>query len=230
MRLKLIEVDNIELKPDSEWRSGIDKRWAWPPLCLPIIASLTNPNIEISILDEKNGAIDFNIEADITGISFKLVTAKRAYKIPTRLRRRNMKVIMGDAHASLLPDEVIQHADSVVIGEAEKVWHRLIDGIKANKLRQFYSSSEKVDLKTVPLPRFDLLQNDRYPHHAIQTSRGCSLGCKFCLTGFMFGWKFRLKDVSQVIQEVQAAREIERKGIFFVDDILGAGEKNILLS
>jgi len=229
MRLKLIEVDNIGTKLYSQWHIGADMKWVCPPLALPIIASLTNSDIKVSILDEKNEAIDFNIEADVIGISFKSMAAKRAYEIADKFRRRNIKVITGGVHASLLPDEAIQHADSVVVGEAENVWHRVINDIKANRLRQFYSSSKKADLKTVPLPRFDLLQNNKYLHHAIQTSRGCSMGCKFCPTRFMFGWEFRLKNISQVVQEVQTVQEIERKSIFFVDDIFGAGDRNYII-
>jgi len=229
MRLKLIEVDNIGTKVYSQWHIGADMKWVCPPLALPIIASLTNSDIKVSILDEKNETIDFNIEADVIGISFKSMTAKRAYEIADKFRRRKIKVITGGVHASLLPDEAIQHADSVVVGEAENVWHRVINDIKTNRLRQFYSSSKKADLKTVPLPRFDLLQNNKYLYHAIQTSRGCSMGCKFCPTRFMFGWEFRLKNISQVVQEVQIVREIERKSIFFVDDIFGAGDRNYII-
>jgi len=229
MRLKLIEVDNVESKPDLEWWRRKDKKTVCPSLALPIIASLTCSDIEIGILDEKNEVIDFNIDVDVIGISFISMTAKRAYEIADKFRAKGVKVIMGGVHASLLPGEAIQHADSVVVGEAETVWHRLINDIKADKLRRFYSSSEKANLKTVPIPRFDLLQNGKYLYHAIQSSRGCSLRCEFCPTRFMFGWEFRLKDVSQVIQEVQRLQEIERKGIFFVDDVFGAGDKNYII-
>lgn len=229
MKLKLVEVDNIGSTPHSQWRIEGDKRWACPSLALPIIASLTNSDIERGIIDEKNEVIDFNIDADLIGISFKSMAAKRAYEIADKFRRRNIKVIMGGVHVSLLPKEAIQHADSVVIGEAENIWHRLINDFKANKLEQFYSSSKSSDLRTIPLPRVDLLQNDKYLYHAIQTSRGCSLGCEFCPIRFMFGWEFRHKDVSQVVQEVQTVQEIGRKGIFFVDDIFGAGEKNYII-
>ncbi|MFW9971578.1 MAG: B12-binding domain-containing radical SAM protein, partial [Candidatus Odinarchaeota archaeon] len=178
MKLKLVEVDNIESAPHSQWRIEGDKRWACPSLALPIIASLTNSDIEMNIIDEKNEVIDFNIDADLIGISFKSMVAKRAYEIADKFRRRKIKVIMGGVHASLLPKEAIQHADSVVIGEAENIWHRLINDFKANKLEQFYSSSKSTDLRTIPSPRFDLLQNDKYLYHAIQASRGCSLGCE----------------------------------------------------
>lgn len=232
MRLKLIEVNNvnnIESKPYSEWRSRKDKKAACPSLALPIIASLTDSDIEVSILDEKNEVIDFNMEVNVVGISFKSMTAKRAYEIADKFRAKGVKIIMGGVHASLLPDEAVKHADSVVVGEAENTWQMVIKDIKANRLKRFYSSLEKVDLKTVPLPRFDLLQNDKYLHHAIQSSRGCSLGCEFCPTRFMFGWEFRLKDVSQVVQEIQIVQGIKKKGIFFVDDVFGAGKKDYII-
>ena len=60
MRIKLIEVDNIKSEPNSQrwiYESKVYKKWSCPPLALPIIASLTHPDIETSILDEKNEAI-----------------------------------------------------------------------------------------------------------------------------------------------------------------------------
>lgn len=229
MRLKLIEVNNRPSGPFSEWRSKAIKKATCPPLALPIVASLTSPELEVSILDERNEVIDFNIQTDVVGISFKSMAAKRAYEVADRFREKAVKVIMGGVHASLLPEEAIRHADSVVIGEAESVWQTAVNDMKKNKLKPFYSSSEKADLKAVPLPRFHLLKNDKYLYHAIQISRGCSLGCEFCPTRFMFGWEFRLKDISQVVQEVEAVQRIGKKEIFFVDDIFGAGKKGYII-
>ena len=169
-------------------------------LAMPTIAALTPKDIEVSITDENIERIDFDKQVDLVGITCSTWLA-RAYEIADEFRRRGVTVVLGGIHPSMLPYEAIEHADAVVIGEAENVWRNLIEDFRENKLRQFYKSSELPELENLPIPRWDLLKNDRYFYHTIQTTRGCPYDCEFCTVKAMFGGKYRYKPVKDTIRE-----------------------------
>ena len=93
-----------------------------PPLGLATVAALTPPDAEVSLTDENVAAIDFQEKTDLVGITVLTITAQRAYEIADMFRARGIKVVLGGIHASFLSDEAGQHADAVVIGEAEQTW------------------------------------------------------------------------------------------------------------
>jgi len=187
-------------------------------LALPTIAALTPEDIEVNIIDENIEEIDFDKHVDLVGVTCNTWLAPRAYEISDEFRQRGVTVVLGGIHPSMLPDEAIQHADAVVIGEAENVWRNLIEDFRENKLRQFYKSSELPELENLPIPRWDLLNNRKYFYHTIQTTRGCPYNCEFCTVKAMSGGKYRYKPVKDTIREVDTLLDIEKKLIFFVDD------------
>ncbi|MBU4340657.1 MAG: cobalamin-dependent protein, partial [Euryarchaeota archaeon] len=96
-----------------------------PPV-LEYLGALTQkvmPEAEIELIDANVGepAPD-DIKADIIGISSMTATITWSYKFSDELRRLGKKVILGGIHPTALPDEAKQHADAIVIGEAESVW------------------------------------------------------------------------------------------------------------
>ena len=104
----------------------------FPPLGLATVAALTPPEIEVSLTDENVAVIDFQKEIDLVGITAMTATAHRAYEIADKFRAVGVKVILGGAHPSAIPEEALQHADAVVIGEAEGIWPNLINDFKVN--------------------------------------------------------------------------------------------------
>jgi len=136
-------------------------------LALPTIAALTPEDIEVNINDENIEEIDFDKRVDLVGVTCNTWLAPRAYEIADEFRRRGVTVVLGRIHPSMLPYEAIEHADAVVIGEAENVWRNLIEDFRENKLRQFYKSSELPELENLPVPRWDLLNNRKYFYHTI---------------------------------------------------------------
>ena len=112
------------------------KKALCPHLGLAMIAALTPPEFEVSLTDENVTVIDFQKEIDLVGITVLTITAKRAYEIADTFRAIGVKVILGGSHPSALPKEASQHADAVVIGEAEGVWANVIEDFKANKLQR----------------------------------------------------------------------------------------------
>ena len=188
-----------------------------PPLGLAMVAALTPPEVEVSLTDENVTVIDFQKETDLVGITALTVTAPRAYEIADNFRARGVKVILGGIHPSILPEEASQHADAVVIGEAEGIWPNLIEDFKANKLQRVYRQRERPSLLNLPIPRRDLFAKGAYyATNTISTTRGCPYSCSFCSVTLFFGHTYRCRPVEEVLKEIEILNQ--RKLIGFVDD------------
>lgn len=106
---------------------------------------------------------------------------KRRYEIADEFRLRSIPVIMGGVHASFMPMEALDHADAVVVGEAEMVMPLVLEDLKSGSLKGIYKSGRFHPMNGLPAPRYDLLKSDRHVNRAfVQTSRGCHHGFTFC--------------------------------------------------
>jgi len=210
MKLELI----APVTPESSRKR---KKALCPPLGLAMVAALTPPEVKVSLTDENVTAIDFQKEIDLVGITALTVTAQRAYEIADTFRARGVKVILGGIHPSVLPEEASQHADAVVIGEAEGIWSNLIEDFKANKLQRVYRQRERPSLLSLPIPRRDLFAEAAYfVRHTISATRGCPYSCSFCSVTSFFGHTYRCRPVEEILKEIETFDE--RKLIAFVDD------------
>lgn len=231
MKLYFIEAEkNTSVSPTKEWFDTVTNKFFCPSLSAVTLAALTPADIDIRIIDEKVSAVDPRDIPDVAAISFKTMSSSRAYELADLYRSKGAKVILGGLHTSLLPEEAAGHSDSIVIGEAEEVWPAIVQDLKRGSLAKRYRQEALTDLSKIPVPRFDLLQNNSYYCHSIQTSRGCSLDCEFCPTREMFGGVFRMKPLDAIEKEIRTAMSIERKPIFFTDDIFGGGNQDFTLS
>lgn len=187
-----------------------------PPLSLPMIASLTPDDFDISISDENISPIDFNKDIDLAAITVMTPLAPRAYEIADRFRAKGVRVVLGGMHPSFLPEEAIQHADAVVIGEAEGVWAELLEDFKQGKLKQFYKCSSFPQLENLPIPRRELFPSKGYfTVNTVQVTRGCPFDCDFCTVTKFFGNKHRYRPIDEVVVEVSS---LKGKSVVFVDD------------
>jgi len=201
------------------------KKYSCYPAALPLIAALTPDDIEIRIIDENIEEINFDEKVDIVGITSNTFQSIRAYEIADEFRKRNVTVVIGGVHATMLPEEAIRHADSVVVGEAENVWKEFINDYRSGKIKKFYRSNEPPNLDILPVPRWELVKNKNYYFHSIQTTRGCPWNCEFCSVKSMYGSRYRYKPIPKVINEIKRALEIEKKLILFADENF-IGNKN----
>ena len=174
------------------------------PLSLPTIAGATPKDIDTAIIDEKLDEINFDEKVDLVGIGAMTPNIKRAYEIADEFRKRNVKVVLGGIHASMLPEEALEHADSVVIGEADYLWSDVISDFKDRKLKDSYRFSSYPDLENIKAPRHDLIKSEQYVINQVQTTRGCPFDCDFCSVKAFSGKQFRLKKIEQVVSEIKA--------------------------
>jgi radical SAM superfamily enzyme YgiQ (UPF0313 family) len=177
--------------------------WTGVSSGLLTVAALTPADIDVDFVDENMEEIDFDAGYDLAGISAMTQQSTRAYQIADEFRKRNVTVIMGGIHATVLPEEVKLHVDSVVSGEVELLWADILKDFKSNRLKPFYKADSLFDLTKAPVPRFDLLKKGRYPIIWMETSRGCPHDCEYCASTRIFGNKYRNKSHEQVIRDIQ---------------------------
>ncbi len=185
-------------------------------LSLPTIAALTPPDWDIEILDARTTAVDYDKKVDLVGITSFTAEAPSAYEIADGFREKGIKVVIGGVHASALPDEALNHADSVVIGEAEGVWEELLRDAENGTLKPRYKAEELIEMDNMAVPRRDLLDRSIYTSfNSLQATRGCPYNCEYCAVTAFFGNKFRVRPVADTINEIE---KFDTREFFFLDD------------
>jgi radical SAM superfamily enzyme YgiQ (UPF0313 family) len=215
-----IQADGSVYKHTRRWLLG---------MTLPYLAALTPSGIDVKIKDDLYEDVPFDEPCDLVGLTCMSHQASRAYQIADEFRRRGKAVVIGGFHATLAPEEALQHADAVVVGEAEGVWNRLLEDAASGRLRGLYSGEVLSDLKNLPVPRYDLIDLKRYriPNLPAQTTRGCPYACSYCEVTQVYGAKFRYRPPDEVVEEVKTLMRLgKRKFVYFVDDIFNAHRKH----
>ncbi|HYE36675.1 B12-binding domain-containing radical SAM protein [Methylocaldum sp.] len=175
---------------------------------LTVAALIPEDEYDIVLTDENIEPIDFDLKIDMVGISAMTSYVKRGYEIADTFRRRGVPVIMGGVHASYMPHEALQHADAVVVGEAELVMAKVLDDLKRGRLKGIYKADRLHSMEGLPRPRQDLLKSNRYINKGfIQTSRGCHHACMFCAEPTMYGLRFRYRPIEDLIAEIEESEE-----------------------
>lgn len=187
---------------------------------LATLAALTPREFQVSLIDERLGPIDLqedlDFDADLAGITISTRNALRGYEIAQAYRDHGVKVVLGGIHASAVPEEGLQYADAVVIGEAEGIWETLLEDLGRGQLQSTYRHKTLPAFERPPWPRWDLFTSKKYvPMFPIQASRGCAFKCDFCSVVPFFGNRLRLRDVEDVVAEIE---QLKIRRLFFTDD------------
>jgi len=222
MNIKLIKPDDqIDRSDSSAMTFKIQQ------LNLPLLAAYTPPKYNVKIVDESFEKDCYEDDVDLVGITVMTQLALRAYKIADIYRKRGVKVVMGGIHPSAVPEEALKHADSVVLGEGEGVWPKVLYDAEKGNLEKRYQADKKIELKGRPLPRYDLYPKTTLKSYApfaygVETSRGCPFDGDFCSVGLIMGHRYRVRPVDDVIQEIESN---DIPNIFFVDDNLSLNKR-----
>lgn len=186
-----------------------------PQLALYIIEGLTPSEHEVKIVEEEAETLHFEEPCDLVGISCMTATAPRSYKIAYEFRKRGKKVILGGVHPTILPDEALKHADSVVIGEAEGVWEILLQDFQDGTLKKTYHNPEPDLTKYVPKNFNRVIQKRLFNIIPIMTTRGCPYNCDFCCVTDLFGKKIRHIPIENVLRDI---KDSGARNLMFLDD------------
>jgi radical SAM superfamily enzyme YgiQ (UPF0313 family) len=196
-----------------------DTPYPFPMLGLTLLASLFPPRYEIKIINEFLEEINFDEEVDLVGITTLTPLVKRAYEVADRFQKRGVKVVLGGVHATFMPEEAKEHADAVVLGEAEVVMPKLIDDLERGTLQPFYHGEQLNPLQGLPIPRRDLLGRGYSPvFKVIETTRGCPNRCEFCAVPIIAGRRYRTRPLSEIEAELSSLIKKVNEYIFIVDD------------
>jgi radical SAM superfamily enzyme YgiQ (UPF0313 family) len=188
---------------------------AMQPLVFSILAGLTPSDIEIVFYDERLEPIPFDEDTDLVAMTVETYTARRAYEISSRYRERGIPIVMGGYHPTFLPQEALQYADAVVIGDAEGVWKQIVKDVHKGTLQKIYQLKKPSELNNLKYDR-SIFGGKKYVNiNPVQYSRGCRFACDFCSIHAFYGSNLRQRPVQDVVEEI---RTLDSRHIFIVDD------------
>jgi radical SAM superfamily enzyme YgiQ (UPF0313 family) len=199
---------------------------AMPPLAMGILAARA-ANHGVVFYDEKAEVVPVGDTPDLVAMSVETYTARRAYAIADDYRSRGVPVVMGGYHPTFLPDEALQHADAVVIGDAEGAWERLLADFEAGRLQDKYAGGNDAPLSDYRIDRSIYKGKNYAPVELVQWGRGCRFSCDFCSIHSFYGTSLRTRPLDGLIAEIESLPA--GRLLFFVDDNL-FGRKSDLLA
>jgi radical SAM superfamily enzyme YgiQ (UPF0313 family) len=190
-----------------------------PQLALHILEGLTPPEYQVKTVEEETEGINLDADCDLVGISCMTANAPRAYHLAGEFKKRGKKVVLGGVHPTLLPDEALSYADSVVVGEAEGVWEQVLEDFRKGALQRTYHHSKPSLDRYIPLKFRKLTKKRLFNVIPVMTTRGCPYSCEFCCVSDIFGKEIRHSPISNVVRDIEDSRG--KIFIFLDDNIIG---------
>jgi len=203
------------ISPTIDTEKRTNKELMLPQLALYILEGLTSPEHEVKVIEEEVFDIDLDHKCDLVGISCMTANAPRAYELCREFKKRGKTVVLGGVHPSILPEEALQYADCVVIGEAEGVWEQLLKDFENNNLKKKYHNPEPDLEKYIPKDFSKIIKKRLFNLIPIMTTRGCPYNCDFCCVTNLFGKKIRHVPIKNIVRDI---KESGSKNILFLDD------------
>jgi radical SAM superfamily enzyme YgiQ (UPF0313 family) len=193
-----------------------------PSLGLLTLAGMTPPEFDVRYLEVSDIKDLDHVPGEFDAVAISSFSAQifEAYELADRYRALGTKVILGGLHVSAVPQEAAAHADAIMIGEGEPLWPAVMADLRVGRLQPVYDARTlSFDLAHAPMPRFDLLDIERYNRLTVQTQRGCPFRCEFCAASMRISPNYKTKAVPRVLEEIRAIRSLwSHPFIEFADD------------
>lgn len=207
----------------------ISKQSAYPPLGLLTVAALLPKEYEKKLLDlntEKLKEVDISW-ADFIFVSAMVIQKESVKKIIEKVKKFGKKIVAGGPLFTTGYKNYLENVDHLVLGEAEITLPLFLEDLKNGKPKKIYKQNQWTDMKTSPLPLWELIDFKKYASLPLQYSRGCPFDCEFCDIKVLCGPSQRTKTKEQILKELDIFYERSWRGsVFFVDDnFIGNKEK-----
>jgi radical SAM superfamily enzyme YgiQ (UPF0313 family) len=200
INLLMIQPENGEINRFRRWQFN-----NFSQITIPYLAAFVDERFyAITLIDEYCGRIPYSARFDLVAITVSTPNAAHAYGIGARFQKRGAKVVMGGPHATLLPDEVREHCDCLLIGEGEETWGQFLTDFRNGAAKREYISAAPVCLDNTPTPRWDLLGRGSIMKGAVFSTRGCPYNCRYCNLKQIYPNSFRTRPIDKVIAEIRA--------------------------
>jgi len=192
----------------------------------PVVFAATLPDyVDITFVDENVEELTTDDHPDIVAISIMLsAQLPRAFAISQWYREQGIPVIAGGISASLHAEEVMQHVDSVFIGESEGRMEMVLGDFQNRRFKKVYNYlQDHPPMSSIGPARRDILNREKYMYRGLpmvdlfHASRGCRFNCFPCCTPYLGGRIFRPRPIDKVVEELS---QIENNRIFMVDNSL----------
>ncbi len=203
------------ISPAIDDQKRTNKGLMMPQLSLYILEGLTPKEHKVTIIEEETDSIPLDTPCDLVGISCMTANAPRAYKLCEEFKKRGRTVILGGVHPTILPEEALQHANCVVIGEAEGVWETLLDDFAKGSLKNTYHEPSPDLSKYIPKKFNNIIRRRLFKLIPVMTTRGCPYNCDFCCVTNLFGKKIRHIPIENIVRDI---KESGGKNFMFLDD------------
>jgi radical SAM superfamily enzyme YgiQ (UPF0313 family) len=194
-----------------------------PPLPGALLAGMTPPIVDIELLHEMVRPIDYETDAEFVALSFMDYLAPHAYEVARRFRQHGKVVVGGGKFISTFPDQAQPFFDSVLVGEAQGVWPRMVEDMVAGRLQPRYVAAEGAPLAGIPAPRYDLVERAFSVPIVTETSRGCPFACTYCQLNIR-RQPYRTRPVADVMRDLTSTAGLpfhRRKLAMILDNNLG---------
>ena len=221
---KILFIQPTQYAPDGKLCT--QNRLYLPGLAFPLLAAMTPPHWDVEMRIEVIDEIDFDTDADIVGIGTMGHATFRGIEIAAEFKKRGKTVVMGGYMASIAYKEALKYVDSVVIGDAEISYPKMLhDFEECGKVQPLYNVPVD-ELKDLPVPRYDLLIKKKIGSMLpVQAGRGCTFTCSFCSIACLYKGKYLYRPVDEVIRDIKEVKRLGFHRFYLIDDNIVSNPK-----